>query len=96
MDTRGNLAKTAHLLSQNAAAAFYGVNHSSLNEVVHRVDEKRRRRASQLVFKTVAEDHVLVNKALPDFMRKQNSPRLLNSKAPPIGERDDVPIMAGK
>ena len=63
-------------------------DHSSLQNVIHRVEQKRSRRQSENVFKTAAKEHVLINNALPTIMRKENSPhRLLNAKAPPLGEK---------
>ena len=55
-DTKNDVSRIAGLLSKNITQALYSTNHSSLQEVINRVEEKRRRRNSSNVFKTAAKD----------------------------------------
>ena len=64
-------------------------------DVIDRVDEKRRRRASESVFKTAAQDQVLVNKALPTIMNKESMGRL-NALKPSLGTFVTGPSLEGK
>ena len=60
-DTKLDPERTVSLISKNVTNALYAANHSSLQEVIDRVEEKRRRRNSS-VFTTAAKDQVLLHK----------------------------------
>ena len=78
-ETKLQKERIVSLLSKNVTMALYGTNHSSLQEIIDRVEEKRRRRHSTNVFKTAASEltkraeeqrQALVTKALPSIMTK--------------------------
>ena len=88
-DTGSNPERMVGLLSKNVAAALYATNHSSLQEVIDRVEEKRRRRNSSSVFKTAATvnltEQKAISNALPTIMSKTTDPRSMNDRGSPIG-----------
>ena len=97
-DTKLEKNKLADLLSNNVTEALFSANHSSLNEVVQRVDEKRRRRQSHSsIFKTAAhgmgmggmarlegQNTVSVTHALPSITDREGT-KFLNARSPTLG-----------
>ena len=56
-ETLLNKERTADLLARNVTAALFGPKHSSMVDIVNRIDQKRsRRRSDANVFKTTAID----------------------------------------
>ena len=95
-DCKVSPERMADLLSRNVTNAIFGTNHSSMHEVIARVEEKRRRGASALsLFNKTAEDQVLVTNALPTIMNKTTMQKL-NTKQPPIGTIKTGPSLEGK
>ena len=45
-DTDADPNKCVDLLSRNVTAALFGTNHSSMNDVIDRVERKKQRRES--------------------------------------------------